>query len=137
MINPASHGSSAAAVATYKVEPYVAAADVYAVAPHIGRGGWTWYTGAAGWMYRLIVESLLGVQREGDRLRISPCLPAGHPGFTVSYRHGRSTYRIAVTRGSVEGAGNELLIDGVAHDDATIPLVDDERRHAVLFRLAS
>ena len=136
MINPASHGSSAAAAATYKVEPYVAAADVYAVAPHIGRGGWTWYTGAAGWMYRLIVESLLGVQREGDLLRISPCLPAGHPGFTVSYRHGRSTYRIAVTRGGVEGAGNELLIDGVARDDATIPLVDDDRRHAVLFRLA-
>ncbi len=77
MINPVNHGVSAQAVAIYKVEPYVVAADVYAVAPHTGRGGWTWYTGSAGWMYRLIVESLLGLKLEGDKLHITPCLPAG------------------------------------------------------------
>src|SRR3990167_9380647 len=68
MINPVNHASAEAAIATYKVEPYVVAADVYAVAPHTGRGGWTWYTGSAGRMYRLIVESLLGLKREGDKL---------------------------------------------------------------------
>jgi cyclic beta-1,2-glucan synthetase len=128
IINPVNHASSPAASQTYKVEPYVVAADVYAVAPHIGRGGWTWYTGAAGWMYRLIVESLLGVQREGDVLRISPRLPAGHPGFTLSYRYGASIYRIAVTRGAVDAAA-PLAID--------IPLVDDGGRHAVELTLPS
>src|ERR1041384_5720620 len=81
MINPVNHTRSAAALATYKVEPYVMAADVYAAAPHTGRGGWTWYTGSAGWMYRLALESLLGLSREGARLRVAPCLPAGWPGF--------------------------------------------------------
>ena len=76
MINPVNHARTAEGVATYKVEPYVVAADVYAVAPHTGRGGWTWYTGSAGWMYRLIVESLLGVTLENGRLRFAPCLPA-------------------------------------------------------------
>ena len=76
LINPLAHGASPAAIETYKVEPYVVAADVYAVAPHVGRGGWTWYTGSAGWMYRLIVESLLGLRLQGDRLRVEPCLPA-------------------------------------------------------------
>lgn len=72
LLNPVSHGATAKAIAVYKVEPYVVAADVYAVAPHTGRGGWTWYTGSAGWMYRLLVETLLGVQREGDQLRLDP-----------------------------------------------------------------
>ena len=81
MINPVNHAKSATAMATYKVEPYVVAADVYALSPHTGRGGWTWYTGSAGWMYRLITESLLGLRLEVDQLHFEPCLPAGWEGF--------------------------------------------------------
>ena len=97
MINPVNRTQSAAAIATYKVEPYVMAADVYAAAPHTGRGGWTWYTGSAGWMYRLALESLLGLRLEGDKLRLAPCLPrelAGIqaalplPRHAVSHRRG-------------------------------------------------
>src|SRR4029078_8215035 len=76
MINPILHGASTEEISIYRVEPYVVAADVYGVEPHAGRGGWTWYTGSAGWLYRLIVESLLGLHVEVDKLRITPCLPA-------------------------------------------------------------
>lgn len=72
MINPINHGTTPQQIAIYKVEPYVVAADVYAVSPHTGRGGWTWYTGSAGWMYRLITESLLGLRLEVDKLRLAP-----------------------------------------------------------------
>jgi len=123
MINPVNHTSSAQALATYKVEPYVMAADVYAAAPHTGRGGWTWYTGSAGWMYRLAVESLLGLAREGARLRIAPCLPASWPGFKLRYRYGETIYRIEVVRD--ESGGVEQVID----------LVDDRREHLVQVKL--
>src|SRR5512134_427222 len=122
MINPVNHAGSAAAIATYKVEPYVVAADVYAAAPHTGRGGWTWYTGSAGWMYRLAVESLLGLRREGDQLRLVPCLPASWPGFKLRYRYRDTVYHITVVRdesGSVEHV---------------IPLVDDRQGHLVEVR---
>jgi cellobiose phosphorylase len=119
MINPINHARSAAALATYKVEPYVMAADVYASAPHTGRGGWTWYTGSAGWMYRLAVESLLGLRLEGDKLRLAPCLPPHWPGFKLSYRYRDTVYRIAVVRD--ESGGVEHVID----------LVDDRREHLV------
>ncbi|HET9652906.1 MAG TPA: cyclic beta 1-2 glucan synthetase, partial [Usitatibacter sp.] len=135
IINPVNHARSAASAATYKVEPYVVAADVYAVAPHIGRGGWTWYTGAAGWMYRLIVESLLGVTREGDRLRIAPCLASHHAGFTLAYRHGGTMYRIEVTRAR-QGEASRLALDGVEQAERAIRLVDDGAHHAVHLRLA-
>ncbi len=98
MINPANHAKSQEAIATYKVEPYVMAADVYAVAPHTGRGGWTWYTGSAGWMYRLIVESLLGLRLEVDRLHLAPCLPAHWAGLTVHYRYKETVYHIAIAQ---------------------------------------
>ena len=87
MINPLNHGSTPDQVAIYKTEPYVVAADVYAVPPHIGRGGWTWYTGASGWMYRLIVESLLGMKLDVDRLHFAPCIPAGWKSFMLHYRY--------------------------------------------------
>ncbi len=87
MINPVNHGRSAQTVAIYKVEPYVVAADVYAVAPHTGRGGWTWYTGSAGWMYRLIVESLLGLKLEADKLHIAPCMPPAWNEYKLTYRY--------------------------------------------------
>jgi cellobiose phosphorylase len=81
------------------VEPYVVTADVYAVSPHIGRGGWSWYTGSSGWMYRLMLESMLGLTRLPDRLQLSPRMPADWEGFTLSYRHGESVYKIRVVRG--------------------------------------
>ena len=96
MINPVNHGGSPEAIAIYKVEPYVVAADVYAVSPHTGRGGWTWYTGSAGWMYRLIVESLLGLRLEGDTLRFVPCLPLEWKTFKVHYRYRETIYHITV-----------------------------------------
>ena len=122
MINPVNHASSAQAIATYKVEPYVMAADVYAAAPHTGRGGWTWYTGSAGWMYRLAVESLLGLEREGDKLRLAPCLPAHWPGFKLRYRYGETLYHITVVRGETGGLGPT---------EHVISLVDDRREHHV------
>src|SRR5471030_3395623 len=89
LINPADPSNNAR-IDTYKVEPYVMAADVYGAAPHAGRGGWTWYTGSAGWMYRFSVESLLGLQRNGNQLRVEPLIPPHWPGFTLSYRFGRT-----------------------------------------------
>ncbi len=131
MINPIHHGDSPAAIATYKVEPYVVAADVYAVAPHTGRGGWTWYTGSAGWMYRLVVESLLGLRRKGDTLRIAPCIPADWPSYAMDYRYGKTTYRITVVQdASTEGQGR-VSLDGIAQLERVIALVDDGREHAV------
>jgi cellobiose phosphorylase len=126
MINPVNHAGSPAAIAIYKVEPYVVAADVYAVAPHTGRGGWTWYTGSAGWMYRLIVESLLGFRREGNVLRFAPCLPAHWPGFKLRYRHGSTLYHIDV-RATI----------GRASENCTIALVDDGRAHRIEISLGS
>ena len=130
LINPVNHGDRADAIATYKVEPYVVAADVYAVAPHVGRGGWTWYTGSAGWMYRLIVESLLGVRREGDRLHLSPCLPADWPGFTLRYRYHDTVYRIHVQHADA-GGPSRLSIDGIEQAQLVIGLQDDRGVHAV------
>ena len=98
MIDPVNHARSPEATATYKVEPYVVSADVYALPPHTGRGGWTWYTGSAGWMYRLIVESLLGLRLEVDKLRIAPCLPADWETFSMHYRYRETAYHIAVVQ---------------------------------------
>ncbi len=131
LINPIHHGDAPEKIAIYKVEPYVAAADVYAVAPHTGRGGWTWYTGSAGWMYRLIVESLLGLHRKGDLLRIAPCIPANWPGYTMEYRYGNTTYRIAVVQSAAAQDAGKVLLDGVEQIERTIVLVDDGRIHSV------
>jgi cellobiose phosphorylase len=135
LINPANHATSKDAIATYKVEPYVMAADVYAVAPHTGRGGWTWYTGSAGWMYRLIVESLLGLSLEVDRLHLAPCLPAHWPGFKVHYRYRETVYHIAVAQASTGDDGKSgvtsVKVDGVEQDGLAIKLVDDRREHSV------
>ena len=124
------HGRTAEAIAIYKVEPYVVAADVYAP-PHTGRGGWTWYTGSAGWMYRLIVESLLGIERVADTLRVAPCMRADWQGFTVHYRFGRTLYRIDVAHSGSADAGPATWVDGKRQDDSAIALVDDGAAHAV------
>jgi cellobiose phosphorylase len=131
LINPVHHGSSAKAVSTYKVEPYVVAADVYAVAPHTGRGGWTWYTGSASWMYRLILESLLGLRIEAGQLRLAPCLPAGWPGFKVKYRYRQTLYAIAITQADDVGQEVRFVLDGVAQHTAAIDLIDDQLGHTV------
>jgi len=133
MLNPVQHAASEAGCARYKVEPYVVAADVYAIAPHIGRGGWTWYTGSSGWMYRLIIESLLGLTRGDAKLTLEPQLPADWDGFTVRYRYGASLYRIHVAR-AVDGQPG-LSIDGREQGGNVLALADDGREHAVELRL--
>ncbi|GGY24285.1 GH36-type glycosyl hydrolase domain-containing protein [Pseudoduganella albidiflava] len=130
LINPVQHASSAENVAIYKVEPYVVTADIYAVEPHVGRGGWSWYTGSSGWMYRLILESLLGVTRNGDRLSLAPKMPDEWDGFELSYRYGSSTYAIRISRGAPG-----LTVDGVAVAGNEIALADDRREHAVELRV--
>ncbi|MGV8899143.1 MAG: GH36-type glycosyl hydrolase domain-containing protein [Burkholderiaceae bacterium] len=131
MINPVNHGKTIEDIATYKVEPYVVAADVYAVSPHIGRGGWTWYTGSAGWMYRLIVESLLGLKLEGDKLTVTPCLPDDWSTYGLHYRYRDTMYRIVVTQSSDPGVTKKVNVDGVLQIGGMIVLVDDKREHAV------
>ncbi len=134
MLNPIHHGSEPQTIDRYKVEPYVMCADIYGAPPHTGRGGWTWYTGAAGWMYRLIMETLLGVRLEVDKLRITPCIPDGWDSYKVHYRYRETAYHITVKR---VGDKAERVI-GVTVDGAdlggqqdTIPLVDDRRDHQV------
>jgi len=131
MINPVNHGRSAKGIEVYKVEPYVVAADVYAVTPHTGRGGWTWYTGSAGWMYRLIVESLLGLKLEVDKLYVKPCLPDDWEGFTVHYRYRETVYHIKVIHGHAGEAGERVTVDGIVQQNKFIPLVDDRVGHVV------
>jgi cellobiose phosphorylase len=131
LINPIAHGASPEAIETYKVEPYVVAADVYAVAPHVGRGGWSWYTGSAAWMYRLVVESLLGLRLQGDRLRIEPCLPADWAGFTVHYRFRETVYHISVHQTPPATGDERVSLDGQEQDGMSVPLVDDHQEHRV------
>lgn len=133
LINPINHALDASQVDTYKVEPYVMAADVYAVAPHVGRGGWTWYTGSAGWMYRLITESLLGLRKQGDRLYLTPCIPPEWTSYRLSYRHGSSLYQIEVRQQADLIPG--LSLDGEPCPDAWIVLSDDDLDHRVEVRV--
>ncbi len=133
MINPISHSDSPEAVDIYKVEPYVVAADVYTAKGHLGRGGWTWYTGSASWMYRIGLESILGFRLRGETLFIEPCVPASWREFTIEYRFGSATYAIAVRNPeSLERAAIDLTLDGrELGGEGGIPLIDDGRRHEV------
>jgi cellobiose phosphorylase len=135
MINPVNHARSAEESAIYKVEPYVVAADVYGAPPHTGRGGWTWYTGSAAWMYRLIVESLLGMRLEVDKLRITPCLPTDWEGFKMHYRYRETVYHIEVLQTPAENAEMHVTVDGIEQHDKAIPLVDDHQEHWVEVRI--
>jgi cyclic beta-1,2-glucan synthetase len=141
MINPVSHARTPEGAANYRVEPYVVAADIYALAPHTGRGGWTWYTGSAGWMYRLVVESLLGLTLEVDRLRFAPCLPLKWNEFSLRYRYRGTWYHIAVRRIEME-TGEEpgavsIKVDGVTQEGQFVALADDGKEHQVDVRVAS
>jgi cellobiose phosphorylase len=131
LINPVNHGGTPATIAKYKVEPYVVAADVYALSPHTGRGGWTWYTGSAGWMYRLIAESLLGIRLEVDRLHLAPCMPSGWRNFKIHYRYRETVYHITIER----SAETSLTVDGQAQEGRAVQLTDDQREHTVELKL--
>ncbi len=132
MINPINHGNTPESIEHYKVEPYVMCADIYGAPPHTGRGGWTWYTGAAGWMYRLTVETLLGVHLEVDRLRVTPRVPARWDSYKIHYRYRETVYHITVRRaGESSKHVSRVTVDGVVRADLTIPLVDDRREHDV------
>jgi cyclic beta-1,2-glucan synthetase len=139
LINPLNHSRTADSVATYKVEPYVIAADVYAVRPHTGRGGWTWYTGAAGWYYRLTVESLLGLRREADSLHFVPCMRDGWETYSLHYRFGDTYYRVRFVREPAASgtAGVRAILDGRDMGDGRVPLVDDHVEHDVEVRVST
>jgi len=137
MINPVNHSKSATATAVYKVEPYVMAADVYEAVSHAGRGGWTWYTGSAGWMYQLIIESFLGLHRSHDRLTLVPCLPQEWKSVVIHYRYldtnvsypgypvGRKRDQSTITVDGHERPGRELVLVNDKKDH-TVELVQDK-----------
>ena len=121
-------------VETYKVEPYVVAADVYTAQGHLGRGGWTWYTGSASWMYRVGLEAILGFTKLGDPLTIEPCVPADWQEYRIDYRYGGSTYDMVMNPDGGEGGVVEVSVDGGAIEGDAITLVDDGDRHTVEVR---
>ncbi len=138
LVNPINHGNSAEACKRYKVEPYVVAADVYSVAPHNGRGGWTWYTGAAGWMYRAGIEGILGIRREGDWLLIAPCIPTDWPGFSATIKLGDSHYQIQLENPAQRSQGiTHALLDDIpiACEQGQVRLALDGGSHVVVVRL--
>ena len=135
MINPLTHAVTPEEVDRYKVEPYVVAADVYTAEGHLGRGGWTWYTGSASWMYRIGLENILGFTKHGETLMVEPCVPASWREFSIEYRFGASVYLITVRRQRTGAEVVGLTVDGVDRPDKAIPLVDDGARHAVLVDL--
>jgi len=135
IINPVNHAGSAESIAIYKVEPYVVASDVYALPPHTGRGGWTWYSGSAGWMYRLIVESILGLRLEADKLHIEPCIPAHWASLKMNYRYRETVYHITVSQTRAADGVTMLTVDGSQRHDLVIPLVDDRQKHQADLRI--
>jgi cellobiose phosphorylase len=138
MLNPVYHATTPSEVQLYKVEPYVVCADVYGVAPHVGRGGWTWYTGSASWLYRVALEAILGFRRTGDTMRVEPCLPRSWPGYEITCRHGSATYRIRVDNSAGTGRGVGLVtLEGKPVAGGTVPLRDDGGMHDVRVTLDS
>ena len=136
VLNPI-HSASPAGAKNYRVEPYVVAADVYSTAPHVGRGGWSWYTGSAGWMYRVAIESILGVRLRGDRLSISPCIPADWPGYEIRIRRRSTTWNIRVENpAGIERGASQVTIDDRPSPHGEISLDDDGRTHRVQVVLA-
>jgi cyclic beta-1,2-glucan synthetase len=134
LLNPIRHADSEAGVQRYMVEPYVISADVYSVAPHVGRGGWTWYTGSAGWFYRVALERVLGFRVQRDNLLIDPCIPRSWPGFEMTFRRGGARYDIGVENPQGVSRGvRSVTLDGnvISGDQAVIPLVDDGADHTV------
>ena len=133
MLNPINHSSTPRDVQRYRVEPYVSVGDIYSEPPHVGRGGWTWYSGSAGWMYRAGIEWLLGIRVHGTRLLIDPCIPAAWPGFSVALRHRSARYDIHVRNpGGVRHGVATISLDGITlGDNEVLSLADDGRAHQV------
>ncbi len=134
MINPVNHGDDKEKISIYKAEPYVVAADVYSLPLHKGRAGWTWYTGSAGWMYRLILESILGMKRTGDKVHLNPCIPADWDGFTIRYKYMETHYTISFIQVKDSDKERKLYIDEVEQPDSMFTLVNDQVDHRVEFR---
>jgi cyclic beta-1,2-glucan synthetase len=134
MLNPIRRSTTRADAQRYKVEPYAVAADVYSEAPHAGRGGWTWYTGSAGWLYRAGLEWILGFRLRGHQLLLAPCVPAEWPGFTIRYQHRGTPYVITVERQPGPKALLQLTIDGQAQKPGrnVVELLADGTTHSVL-----
>jgi cellobiose phosphorylase len=132
MLNPIYHAAAPAEVQRFKVEPYVVCADVYGVPPHVGRGGWTWYTGSASWLYRVALEAILGFRLASDTLRIEPCVPSGWPGYEVTYSYQSATYRIRVENAAGTGRGvRSVTVDGQTLEGGAVPLHNDGREHDI------
>ena len=132
LLNSINHTDTPEKAAHYKVEPYVIAADIYSVPPHTGLGGWTWYTGSAGWMYRLGIEAILGITRNGNALHVNPSISRDWPGFKVDYRFGATHYKINVENpNGVNHGMPSVSLDGNPLPDNLIPLVDDGQTHEV------
>jgi len=132
MVNPINHARTPEDVERYRVEPYAVAADVYAHPMHVGRGGWTWYTGSSGWMYQAAIQALLGLERTGSTVSVNPCIPTMWPRFTLEWRYGRTRYRFTVSNPEHRCCGVALAErDGVRVDARAIPLEDDGRLHEV------
>jgi cyclic beta-1,2-glucan synthetase len=136
MLNPINHTRTPGDIERYKTEPYVTAGDVYAHHEHAGRGGWSWYTGSAGWMYQAAVEGILGLRRSGDAFAVNPCIPSTWPGFTLDWRFGKATYHIEVSNPGHRSRGVASAdLDGTPCDAQDIPLVDDGSTHRVQIRM--
>jgi cyclic beta-1,2-glucan synthetase len=132
MLNPINHGRTPDGIERYRVEPYAVAADVYAHPMHVGRGGWTWYTGSAGWMYQIAIGSLLGLERRGETFAMNPCIPAMWVGFSLDWKHGRTHYHIEVKNPDRQYTGvRQASLDGVPVAPGAIPLRDDGGSHTV------
>ena len=132
MINPINHSKTTIECSRYKVEPYVMAADVYALPPNTGRGGWTWYTGAAGWLYRVGLESILGIKKEGRKLYIDPCIPSEWDNFEATYLFENSTYIINVSNPARINQGvKAVALDGQPCTSGYVELVGDGRNHTI------
>ena len=132
LLNPILHAASPEDVERYRVEPYVLAGDVYNDGPHTGRGGWTWYSGSAGWLYRVALESILGFQLQGTKLTVNPCIPGHWPGFEISYRFRAANYSIKIENpDGVERGVKKLIVDGKELEGGIIELFNDQRTHEV------
>jgi cyclic beta-1,2-glucan synthetase len=132
LLNPIYQAANTADADQYRVEPYVVAADIYSVPPYVRRGGWTWYTGSSGWLYRLGLEALLGLRKIGDRLLINPSIPKEWDSFEITYRFGESIYRVLVMNPHhVQSGVKSIRLNGHPVDEMLIPLMDNGTNHTV------
>ena len=136
LINPINHSRSLIECANYKVEPYVVAADVYTNPQHLGRGGWSWYTGSSGWMYRVGLENILGFRVEEDKLFINPCIPKDWEGYSIKYIYKNTIYNIEVKNPNKVNKGvSRVIVDGVVDEEGYVNLVDDRIEHFVAVKM--